>query len=510
MSLKLIDFKPLWLLSIAPIVFGLCSCSNAPAGTSTGAAAGPVTAAVYQTSIGSNSLLASQPGVTFATTVTVGSTTIQVTPANVLQPWDGVGGALTDSAATVIAALPAAQQQTVLASLFSPTNGIGLNMVRLPMGSSDFSASGNYSYDDVASGTTDTTLAHFSIAHDQTNIIPLLQSVATINPNMKLIASPWSPPAWMKTNGSMNGVANASTTTSQINPAYFSSLASYFVDFIKGYQAQGLSIYAISAQNEPLNSNGTYPTAILTPTDESTFIATNLGPALTTAGLSSVKIFGMEDNWADTSYADTVLQSSASTYLAGTSFHWYTGAVGAMSTVEALNQNKGVWFTEATDTVSCATTCPTLTGPILSASGFALQMQSLIIGVPQNHGRSVVAWNVALNQNEGPQNNGCKDCVGIVTIDSSTTPASVYFNTLYYALGHIGKFVTPGAFVIGTTTTASSAVQDTAFLNPDGSIVLVAFNASSSAAAVTVQWNSQSFNYTIPANAAVTFKWLPS
>jgi glucosylceramidase len=218
----------------------------------------------------------------------------------------------------------------------------------------------------------------------------------------------------------------------------------------------------------------------------------------------------MEDNWADTSYADTVLQSSASTYLAGTSFHWYTGAVGAMSTVEALNQNKGVWFTEATDTVSCATTCPTLTGPILSASGFALQMQSLIIGVPQNHGRSVVAWNVALNQNEGPQNNGCKDCVGIVTIDSSTTPASVYFNTLYYALGHIGKFVTPGAFVIGTTTTASSAVQDTAFLNPDGSIVLVAFNASSSAAAVTVQWNSQSFNYTIPANAAVTFKWLPS
>jgi O-glycosyl hydrolase len=113
MSLKLIDFKPLWLLSIAPIVFGLCSCSNAPAGTSTVAAAGPVTAAVYQTSIGSNSLLASQPGVTFATTVTVGSTTIQVTPANVLQPWDGVGGALTDSAATVIAALPAAQQQTL-------------------------------------------------------------------------------------------------------------------------------------------------------------------------------------------------------------------------------------------------------------------------------------------------------------------------------------------------------------------------------------------------------------
>jgi glucosylceramidase len=231
---------------------------------------------------------------------------------------------------------------------------------------------------------------------------------------------------------------------------------------------------------------------------------------MSTAGLSSTKVFGMEDNWADTSYAQTLLQSSASTYLAGTSFHWYVGTVSAMSTVEAMNLNKGVWFTEATDTVTCTTTCPTLTGPILSSYGFGLQMQSLIVGVPQNYGRSIIGWNLALNQNEGPQNGGCKDCVGIVTIDSSTSPASVYMNTLYYALGHIGKFVTPGAFVIGTTSQGSTGVQDVGFLNPDGSIVVVAFNAASTASTVTVQWNNQNFNYTIPAGAAVTFKWTPA
>lgn len=457
-------------------------------------------------------LLAQQPSVTFGTTAGTASYTIQVTPSNVLQPWDGVGGSLTDSAATVLAALPSTQKQTVLNSLFSQTTGIGLNMVRLPMGASDFSASGNYSYDDVPAGQTDTSLASFSIAHDQTNIIPLLQSISTINTNMKIIASPWSPPAWMKTNASMNGVSNASTTTSQIKSSDFSVLANYFVKFIQAYEAQGLSIYAISAQNEPLNSSSGYPTAIFIPTDESTFIASNLGPALSTAGLSSVKIFGMEDNWADTSYAQTLLQSSAESYVAGTSFHWYNGVVSAMSTIEELNANKGVWFTEATDTVYCATptTCPVLTSPVFSSTGFALQMQNLIMGVPQNYGRSIVGWNLALNQNEGPQNGGCTDCVGLLTVNSNTSPASIYYNTLYYALGHIGKFVTPGAFVIGTTTQGTSGVESVGFLNPDGSIVVVAYNGGSSTTTVNLSWNSQSFNYAIPANSAVTFKWSPA
>jgi len=484
------------------------STSAAPSSTTTQ----PISAQVYLTNGNGSALLAQEAPVTFSSTAGTGSYTIQVSPSNVLQPWDGVGGAMTDSAATVISALPATQQQALLLALFTQSSGIGLNMVRLPMGSSDFSASGNYSYDDLAAGQTDTTLTHFSIAHDQAKIIPLLQSAYALNSSMKIIASPWSPPAWMKTNGSMNGVSGASTTTSQVNPTYFAPLANYFVKFVQSYQAQGLPIYAVSSQNEPLNSSSGYPTAILTAADEGNFIANNLGPALSAAGLSSVKIFSMEDNWADTSYAQTVLQSAALPYLAGTSFHWYNGSVAAMSATEALNANKGVWFTEATDTVFCSSssTCPTLSGPIFSSSGFATQMQSLIIGVPQNAGRSILGWNLALNQNEGPQNNGCYDCAGIVTVNSATSPASIYYNTLYYALGHVGKFVSSGAFVIGTTSQGTAGIQDVGFLNPDGSLVVVAFNGTTSATTVNVQWATQSFSYTIPASSAVTFKWSPA
>jgi len=508
----MLRFRAFWLLAAVCVACLLTGCGVSSAPTQSSTPSAPISAQVYETTSSGSALLAQQTPATFGTGAATGSFTIQVTPSKVLQPWDGVGGALTDSAATVIAALPTAQQQSVLTSLFSQTNGIGLSMVRLPMGASDFSASGNYSYDDMPTGQTDTTLAHFSIAHDQTAIIPVLQSAYTVNPGIKLIATPWSPPAWMKTNSSMNGVTNASTSVSQINSADLAPLANYFVKFIQAYAAQGLPIYAISPENEPLNTTSSYPSAILTAVDESTFITSDLSPALNTAGLSSVKVFGLEDNWADTTYAQTVLQSGATSYIAGSSFHWYNGSVGAMATTEALNANKGVWFTEASDTVSCPTqaTCPTLRGPVFSGSGFALQMQELIIGVPQNLGRSILGWNLALNQNEGPQNGGCYDCIGIVTINNSTSPATIYNNTLYYAMGHIGKFVNPGAFVIGTTTQSTTGVQDIGFLNSDGSIVVVAFNGASSATMVSVQWNSQNFSYTIPAGAAVTFKWTPA
>jgi len=494
------------LATIVPSALIGCGTSS-----STPAAVTPTATSVqvYETTADGKNLLAPQTAARFGTTPGAGSYTIQVTPGTTLQPWDGVGGAMTDSSATLLAALPAAQQQSVLQSLFTQSSGIGLNMVRLPMGATDFTASGNYSYDDVATGSTDTTLASFSIAHDMTNIIPLLTSAQTLNSNLKIIATPWSPPAWMKTNKSMNGVSGASTTTSQVITADFPYLANYFVKFLQAYKAQGLPIYAVSPQNEPLNSNSGYPSAILTPSDEATFIASYLGPALSTAGLSATKIFGMDDNWADTSYAQTLLQSAASPYLAGTSFHWYEGDVSAQSTVHLLDTAKGIWFTESTGTITCAVkgSCPVLNGSSFSGSGFKYAMQNLIMGVPQNYGRSAIAWNLALNQNEGPQNNGCYTCVGVVTLDSSTSPTSVYYNNMYYALGHIGKFVTPGAYVIATTAGTTSGVQSIGFSNPDGTLVVVAFNGGSSSATTTLSWNGKSFDFTIPAGAAVTFKW---
>ena len=171
------------------------------------------------------------------------------------------------------------------------------------MGATDFSASGNYSYDDMPAGQTDPNLTNFSVAHDAAYIIPLVKQALSINPSTKVVALPWSPPAWMKTTGTMNG--------GNMNTAYVPSLAQYFVDFVQAYQQQGIPIYALSVQNEPLYSTTGYPSEYLAASDESTFIANNLGPALSTAGLGSVKIFAYEHNWDNTAYPETVLGSSA-------------------------------------------------------------------------------------------------------------------------------------------------------------------------------------------------------
>ncbi|WP_175821241.1 glycoside hydrolase family 30 beta sandwich domain-containing protein [Burkholderia sp. BCC0419] len=473
------------------------------------AVASPIAVSATMTTADQSQLLAAQPLVHFGNQTGSGTYTIQVSSSSVLQPWDGVGAAMTDSAATVLEALPASQLQPLLRQLFTPS-GAGFNMVRLPMGASDMSASGNYSYDDMPAGQTDPALAHFSIAHDQTAIIPLLQNITSLNTGLKLLAEPWSPPAWMKTNGSMKGVSGASSNTSQIIAADFPYLANYFVKFIQAYAKNGLSIHAVSPQNEPLNTQSGYPSAILTASDEAGFIANDLRPALANASLGSVKIFGLEDNYADTAYAQTLLGSNAASYLAGTSFHWYSGSVSSMQTVQNLDAAKGVWLTESTGTISCpqgAGNCPTLTGSTFSASGFKTQMQQLVMGVPRNGGRGILGWNLALNEHDGPTNGGCYNCVGVVTVDSSTSPASIYYNTTYYTLAHIGGFVAPGANVISTTTQGATGIQDVGFANPDGTFVLVAFNGGSSSTTFTVAWNGQTFDYTLPASAAVTFKW---
>ncbi|MFC6645493.1 glycoside hydrolase family 30 beta sandwich domain-containing protein [Granulicella cerasi] len=485
-----------------------CGCAGSSSSTAGNTTSTTTAVQVYQTTADGTQLLTAQTSINFGSTSGSGTTTIQVTPTTVLQPWDGVGGAMTDSAATVIAALPTAQQQSLMQQLFSTTSGAGLNMVRLPMGASDFSASGNYSYDDVAKGLSDPTLASFSIAHDLTNIVPLLQSAQSINPNLHILATPWSPPAWMKTNASMVGISGASQSSSQILTADFPYLANYFVKFVQAYSAQGLNVYAVTPQNEPLNSNSGYPSAILTANDEVNFIANYLGPAFTNAKLST-KIIAMDDNYADTAYAQTVLASGANAYIAGTAFHWYSGTPDAMSSTQALDSAKGVWFTEGTSTITCATkgSCPVLTASNFTGSGFKYQMQNLVMATVQNHARSVINWNLALNQSEGPQNGGCYTCVGLATVNTGTSTAQIYYNDALYAMGHVGRVATPGGSVIATTAGTAGSVQSIGFLNPDNTVGLVAFNGASSSTTITVAWNGKTFDYTMPAGSAVSFKW---
>ncbi len=469
---------------ITALVMSGCPDSRAPTQTTTGPSV-----QIVETTGDQAMLLQSQPSVAFTTGGTSNSLTIAVDSSTQYQQMDGVGGSLTDSSAWLIwNKLSASQQTMLMQQFFSPSSGIGISFLRQPMGASDFSASGNYSYDDMPAGQTDPNLTKFSIAHDATYTIPLIKQAISINPNIRVVALPWSPPAWMKTTGTMNG--------GNMNMAYFPSLAQYFVDFTQAYQLQGIPIYALSVQNEPLYSTTGYPSESLAASDESTFIASNLGPALSTAGLGSVKIFGYEHNWDNTAYPETVLSSSAAQYIAGSSFHCYAGDASAQSTVETAFPAKDIWFTE----------CSGIT-PSTFARDLVWNAEHLLIGATRNWARSVSLWNLALDQNSGPKNGTCANCRGVVTIDDSVSPSNVTFNVEYYILGHLGRFVVPGAHRIDSNTFGAGGIEDVAFQNPDGSIVLLVLNSAGSDGSFAVTFKGQSFNYTLPAGAVATFSW---
>jgi len=405
------------------------------------------------------------------------------------QALDGIGASLTDSAAWVIANdLDAGQRDALMQELFSPADGIGLGLLRQPMGASDFAVNGNYSYDDVATGQTDPQLSTFSIAHDEAYIIPLLQQALGINPALKLMAVPWSPPAWMKTSGTMNG--------GSINPAYLPILAQYFVRFLQAYQQDGINMYAIMAQNEPLYATSAYPSASLDQGSEADFIANDLGPALAGAGFDTVKILGYDHNWDNTAYPESLLASAAAPFLAGTAFHCYGGDVSAQTAVHDAYPDKDIWFTECSGTVGSD-----------FAGDLVWNAENLLIGATRNWARSVSLWNLALDENSGPTNGGCMGCRGVVTIDTRTVPATITRNVEYYALGQLSKFALPGAVRIDSNSDAGGGIEDVAFRNPDGSVALLALNPADMAQSFAVAWHGAYFNYSLPAQSVATFVW---
>lgn len=448
---------------------------------------------VYETYADQSKLLAPRsPALAFTPGPPAGSPaySIAVDDGTTYQQMDGVGASITDSAGWVLwNKLSEAERDALMLSLFDPNLGIGINVLRQPMGASDFAVSGNYSYDDLPAGTTDPDLQQFSISHDETYVIPLLREAISINPSLKVQALPWSPPAWMKTTGTMNG--------GNILTGAFPSLAEYFVRFIQAYQQQGIPIYAVSMQNEPLYATTGYPSAYVSSADEAAFIGTYLGPALAGAGLGAVKIFGYEHNWDNVQYPEALLADSAAYgYLAGSSFHCYGGDVSAQSQVKQAYPSKDIWFTECTGSAGSS-----------FAGDLAWNAEHLLIGATRNWARGVTLWNIALDQDSGPQNGGCTGCRGVVTVDSTVSPPRVTRNVEYYVLGHLGKFVQPGAYRIDSNTYGAGSLEDVAFRNPDGSVVLVVLNAAASSSTFAVAWNGGNFTDTLPAGAVATYEW---
>lgn len=402
------------------------------------------------------------------------------------QEIEGFGAALTGSSAIVINGMAPAQKDALIKDLFSPTEGIGLSYMRLTIGASDFSAN-NFSYNDLPGGSTDAALANFSIAQDETDVIPVLQSILAYSPNIKLMGSPWSAPAWMKTTGSMNG--------GSLKPEWYDTYGNYFVKYINAYAAHGITIDAITPQNEPLHEINTYPTMYMTAIEQADFIKNSLGPKFQAAGLNT-KIIAYDHNFDKPEYPLSVLgDSQAAQYVDGSAFHAYGGNVSAMTQVHAAFPNKNLYFTE----VSGGEWSPNF------AENLKWSIGNIFIGTTRNWSKNVLLWNLALNSNYGPTNGGCMDCRGVVTVNSS---GAVTKNVEYYALAHFSKFIKPGAKRVNSATFDNSLnMQNVAFINPDGSKVLVVLNASDTARKFAVKIDDKKIVYSIEPTAVATIVW---
>ncbi|KAA0992242.1 glycoside hydrolase family 30 protein [Dyadobacter aurulentus] len=403
-----------------------------------------------------------------------------------LQEMEGFGGAMTGSSAYLInQKLNATQRADLLKDLFDPQAGIGMSYIRVTMGASDFSLE-DFTYNDLPAGQTDASLAKFSIAKDQTDLIPVLKSVVALQPSIKIMATPWSAPAWMKNNGKLAG--------GSLKPEWYGAYANYFVKYLDAYKSAGITIDALSVQNEPLHE-AAYPSMGMDSAAQLVFIKNHLGPLFQSRSIQT-KVLLYDHNWDRPGYPVSILKDpQANQFVAGSAFHAYGGSVSAMSQVHDQFPDKELYFTE----ISGGRWATNF------SDNLKWNMSNIFIGTANNWSKNALLWNIALDENDGPKNKGCDNCRGVVTIHAD---GSITKNVEYYTIAHMSKFVRPGAFRVQSgKLSAASGLEHVAFVNPDDSNVLVILNQSGDNKKFTVAMNGNQFSYTIDPNAVATLVW---
>jgi glucosylceramidase len=456
------------------------------------------TVAVVVTTDDQTRKLATQGSVSFsATSGGAPGNPIYMDETEVYQPIEGFGASTTDAAMFDLYEIAKMKQPTqftqAVSDLFTRQgNGIGLSFLRNPMGASDLARS-VYSFDDN-NGAADPTLANFSIAHDQADIIPFLLLAKQANPQLKIMANPWSPPGWMKTSGSMIG---GSLLTTMYDP-----FAQYFVKYIQAYKSAGITIDYISLQNEPLFVPNSYPgmcmPAILpdsnandcvSSTDQQTALFSHVLPALTNAGLTT-KVLVYDHNWDRGDYPQNVFANQTiSSQIAGVAWHGYGGTPGVMTAIHNMFPAIGQYETEHS-------------GFVTNADQASIDFPEIIQNM-RNWARAFVKWSLSVDENQGPHTGGCGTCSPIAQVNSTT--GNITYSIEYYTLGHFSKYVLSGANRVYSSN--AQGIVTAAFVNPAGDKVLVAYNTSAAAQTFEVVWGTQSFTYTLPSLAAATFTW---
>lgn len=465
--------QPGWLLAAALLLAPYNKLTAQPASE----------ARMWLTTPDRSALLAEQPNPLTFSSAANDAPTIEVNDMQQFQPIDGFGFALTGGSAQLLMRMEPGTRAELLKDLFATeSNAARVSYLRLTIGASDMNER-VFSYDDLPAGQTDVDLTHFNLGPDHADVIPVLKQILAINPNIKILASPWSAPPWMKTNDR--------TKDGHLKPEYYGAYAAYLVKYIEQMKTEGVSIAAITVQNEPLNPKNT-PSMVMLAPEEDAFIAKHLIPAFHAAGITT-KILLYDHNPDVLSYALSILQDpDAGRYVDGTAFHLYGGVPSALTEVHDDYPNKNLYMTEQS---------------ISSSPEEPLPIAASIAGVPieaiRNWSRNVLLWNLAADPHNGPHTNdgGCTFCQGAITLDGNHASRNVAF----YTIAHFSRFVPPGSVRIGSTEMEQLA--SVAFRTPDQKIVLVASNTANFPRTFNVRYHGRWFSTTLPAESVGTYVW---
>lgn len=398
------------------------------------------------------------------------------------QKMDGFGFTLTGGSAMLINQMGANERSTLLKELFATNNNnIGVSYLRISVGASDLDDH-VFSYDDLPNGQTDTELAKFSLAPDQQYLIPVLKQILAINPDIKILASPWSPPTWMKTNGSSKG--------GSLKPEYYTTYAKYLAKYVQEMKKEGIRIDAMTVQNEPLHP-GNNPSLLMLPEEQALFVKKHLGPTFKTAKIDT-KIIIYDHNADRPDYPISILDDpEAKKYIDGSAFHLYGGSIHALTDVHNAHPDKNLYFTEQW-----------IGSPGNFPGDLGWHIKSLIIGGPRNWCKTVLEWNLAADPKQNPHTEGgCTECLGAITIDKN----NIIRNPAYYIIAHASKFVRPNSVRIASNNTMT--LTNVAFKTPTGKKVLIVQNESIKPQKFNISYQGKKAVQTLEAGMVATYVW---
>jgi glucosylceramidase len=417
----------------------------------------------------------------FTNSTNASLTVIAVDAAQKYQTIDGFGFTLTGGSAALINRLNTNSKKQLLQELFgNKNNAIKISYLRISIGASDLNSE-VFSYNDLPANETDTSLSKFSLSKDTTDVLPLLKEIVAINPSINIMGSPWSAPAWMKSNGNSMG--------GSLLPRYYGVYANYFVKYLQAMQANGINLNAITIQNEPQHG-GNNPSMVMSAGEQALFIKNHLGPAFANAGIKT-KIIIWDHNCDNPEYPISILNdTTARQYIHGAAFHLYAGFVNALSVVQQQHPDKAIYFTEQ------------WTGSKGSFDGdLKWHTQNVIIGALRNWSRTALEWNLANDATFNPHTpGGCTECKGALTITNTITR-----NVAYYIIAHAAKFIPSGSVRIASTETNN--LYTLACLTPNGTKVLLVLNSNNSTANFSIQFNNLTAAVQQPANSVATYTW---